>query len=57
MLSQPGVAVAEIFRRLRLLDAARVNFLRGAGGGRLHEQERSNIHGHPFSFFSIVSAN
>jgi len=44
MLRQPHVAESEGLRRLRLLDAARVNLLRGARGGRLHQQKGSNVH-------------
>src|SRR4029450_4336984 len=44
MLGQPHTAKAERLRGLRQLDAARVDLLRGARGGRLAEEEGADFH-------------
>src|SRR5262245_25538771 len=44
VLGQPAAPEAERLGGLRQLDAARVDLLRGAGGGRLQQQERSEVH-------------
>src|SRR5690606_38551136 len=46
-LAEPDVAEAERLGSLRELDAPREDLGRRAGGRRLHEQKRSDVHGYP----------